>query len=219
MDQEKEVEELLLSANSIHIIGSGLNPERPAHRAIHDLTGLGWRLVPVHVRDAGATIKNIPIRKEIDEGIIPEVVVLFLAPQRALDVVKKLLYQYSASDFPLIWFQRGAEQEDAIAMLEESGLKFVSNDCIVEFTNRHSINKGRDAKQLPWYRQVRDEQDDGCSIWTAHSGNEEIELSTNDLEWVGDILDLEHSQHIIPRYIRSLLKSDQSLEDLALSLA
>ena len=69
MVQENEISDLLLDAKSIHIIGSGLNSERPAHRAIHDLDGLGWRLVPVHVRDAGATIRNIPIRKEIDEGI------------------------------------------------------------------------------------------------------------------------------------------------------
>ena len=79
---------VLLGAETIHIIGSGLNSQKPANRAILDLNGLGWRLVPIHVGIQG-NISNIPIRKEIDEGIIPEVVVLFLAPQRALDVVKK----------------------------------------------------------------------------------------------------------------------------------
>tara|TARA_B100001564_G_scaffold99607_1_gene81806 strand:+ start:1295 stop:1954 length:660 start_codon:yes stop_codon:yes gene_type:complete len=219
MVQENEISDLLLDAKSIHIIGSGLNSERPAHRAIHDLDGLGWRLVPVHVRDAGATIRNIPIRKEIDEGIMPEIVVLFLAPQRALDIVKKFLFRFSANEFPLIWFQRGAEQEDAIAMLEQSGLNFVSNDCIVEFIKRNSLSKKQTLPLLPWYRQVKDNDDDGCSIWTAHNGNEEIELSENSLEWVGDIIDLEYSQHIIPRYIRSMMKTGQSLEDLALSLS
>ena len=219
MAQEKEIGELLLNAKSIHIIGSGLNSERPAHRAIHDLDGLGWRLVPVHVRDAGATIRNIPIRKEIDEGIIPEVVVLFLAPERALNLVKQLLYRFSANEFPLIWFQRGAEQDDAIAMLEQSGLNFVSNDCIVEFTKRNSISRKQTFQPLPWYRQVKDEDANGCSIWTAYNGNEEIKMSEHALEWVGDIIDLECSQHIIPRYIRSMLKDEQSLEDLALSLS
>ena len=218
MAKRDEISELLLKAESIHIIGSGLNPQKPANRAIHDLDGLGWRLVPVHVRDAGATIRSIPIRSEIDEGIIPEIVVLFLAPQRALDVVKKFLYRFSGKDFPLIWFQRGAEQEDAIAMLEESGFNFVSNDCVVEWIKRNSLSKGQDSQQLSWYRQVKD-SDDGCSIWTAYNGDKDIEISENTLEWVGDILDLEFSQHIIPRYIRSMLKEGQNLEELALSLS
>ena len=218
MAKGDEISELLLKAETIHIIGCGLNPQKPANRAIHDLDGLGWRLVPVHVRDAGATIRSIPIRSEIDEGIIPEIVVLFLAPQRALDVVKKFLYRFSGKDFPLIWFQRGAEQEDAIAMLEESGFNFVSNDCVVEWIKRNSLSKGQDSQQLPWYRQVKD-SDDGCSIWTAYDGDKDIEISENTLEWVGDILDLEVSQHIIPRYIRSMLKEGQNLEELALSLS
>lgn len=219
MSQETRISELLLGAETIHIIGSGLNSQKPANRAIHDLNGLGWRLVPVHVRDAGATISNIPIRKEIDEGIIPEVVVLFLAPQRALDVVKQFLYRFSGDDFPLVWFQRGAEEDNAIAMLEQSGFDFVSNDCVVEWIKRNSLSKKQTFHQLPWYRQVKDNHADGCSIWTAYTGSEEIEISENSLEWVGDVIDLEVSQHIIPRYIRSMLKEGQSLEELALSLS
>ncbi|MBR95430.1 MAG: hypothetical protein CMA81_01225, partial [Euryarchaeota archaeon] len=68
-------------------------------------------------------------------------------------------------------------------------------------------------------RQVKDRDDDGCSIWTAYDGDKDIKISENTLEWVGDILDLEFSQHIIPRYIRSMLKEGQNLEELALSLS
>ena len=104
-------------------------------------------------------------------------------------------------------------------MLEQSGFNFVSNDCIVEFIKRNSLSKNQTLPLLPWYRQVKDNDEDGCSIWTAHNGDEKLELSENSLEWVGDIIDLEYSQHIIPRYIRSMMKTGQSLEDLALSLS
>jgi predicted CoA-binding protein len=219
MSEVDVISKLLLSSTSIHILGSGLNDEKPANRAIHDLKDKGWRLVPIHPKDAGATIANIPIRKEIDDGIIPEIVVLFLAPQRALDVVKQFLFRFRGEEFPLIWFQRGAENKDAVSMLEEVGANYVIDDCIVEYILRNTLEKSTKIQSLPWYRQTKDASQDGCSIWSAFSGSEiNIELMS-EFEWTGDLWDLESSLHIIPRYIRSMLKENQSLEELALSLS
>ena len=219
MSSDEVLSNTLLSSDSIHIFGSGLNTERPANKAIHDLSGKGWRLVPLHLKDAGATISNIPIRKEIDEGIIPEIVVLFLAPQIALNVVKQFLFRFQASEFPLVWFQRGAKNDVAVSMLEEIGAKFVVEDCIVEYINRNSLVKSSKVPTLPWYRQTKDLSKDGCSVWSAFSGTE---INTNfdgEFEWVGDLWDLEASQHIIPRYIRSMRKEEETLEELALRLS
>ena len=149
---------------------------------------------------------------------MPEIVVLFLAPQRALEVVKRFLFRFQGPDFPLIWFQRGAKDDDAVSMLEEIGAKYVVEDCIVEYILRNSLSKSTN-QNLPWYRQTKDMSQDGCSIWSAFSGNEtDIEI-VNGFEWTGDLLDLEFSQHIIPRYIRSMLKQDETLEQLALRLS
>ena len=102
------ITEAVVNAQSIHILGAGLNSARPAHQAIHDLDGRGWRLVPIHPRDAGSSILGRPIRPSIDEGIIPDIVVLFLAPERAKQAVTKMLMQYPQDNFPVIWFQIGA---------------------------------------------------------------------------------------------------------------
>ena len=209
----------LLSSDSIHIFGSGLNAEKPANKAIHDLSGKGWRLVPLHLNDAGSTIANFPIRKEIDEGIIPEIVVLFLAPQRVLSIVKQFLFKFQGPEFPLIWFQRGAKNDDAISILDSIGAKFIVDDCIVEYINRNSLVKSSKVPTLPWYRQTKDLSKDGCSVWSAFSGTE---INTNfygEFEWAGDLWDLEVSQHIIPRYIRSMRKEEETLEELALRLS
>ena len=219
MTKDEVISKILLSSTSIHILGSGLNVEKPANRAIHDLSGRGWRLVPIHPKDAGSTINNIPIRKEIDDGIIPEIVVLFLAPQRALDVVKQFLFRFQNSDFPLIWFQRGAKNDDAVSMLEDIGADYVVEDCIVEYILGNSLIKSTDIQTLPWYRQTKDLSQDGCSIWSAYTGEEPEIKFEGEFEWTGDLLDLEDSQHIIPRYIRSMIKQNQTLEELALSLS
>jgi len=219
MFSDEALSNKLLSSDSIHIFGSGLNAEKPANKAIHDLSGKGWRLVPLHLNDAGSTIANFPIRKEIDEGIIPEIVVLFLAPQRVLSIVKQFLFKFQGPEFPLIWFQRGAKNDDAISILDSIGAKFIVDDCIVEYINRNSLVKSPKVPTLPWYRQTKDLSKHGCSVWSAFSGTE---INTNfdgEFEWAGDLWDLEVSQHIIPRYIRSMRKEEETLEELALRLS
>ena len=124
-------EESLVSAisdiNSVHIIGAGLNKERTAHTAVGEISQRGWRVVPVHPRDAGATVSGSPIRSKLEDGIELELVVLFLAPERAREVVKKLLLK-NLHHPPLIWYQPGAEDETSINWLEEAGWKVVYND-------------------------------------------------------------------------------------------
>jgi len=210
------ITEVVINAQSIHILGAGLNSTSPAHQAIHDLDDRGWRLVPVHPRDAGSSILGRPIRPSIDEGIIPEIVVLFLAPKRAKQAVTKMLVQYPQDNFPVIWFQIGALDEDTAEMLEQSGRRFVSGDCIVRYITRNDLQPSVKLNCSRWFRQISDEDGSGCSVWQAFSND--VDLMSTELEWIGDLLDLEQSQHTIARYIRSLQKSDETLLETAMRL-
>ena len=213
-------EESLVSAisdiNSVHIIGAGLNKERTAHTAVGEISQRGWRVVPVHPRDAGATVSGSPIRSELEDGIELELVVLFLAPERAQKVVKKLLLK-NLHHPPLIWYQPGAEDETSVNWLEEAGWKVVYNDCIVRFLGRNNMVITKIP--LPWFRQVIDSDESGCSIWTVHEFGESSDLPVSKVEWVGDLLELEQSNHIIPKYIRGLVNENEDLENCARRLA
>ena len=213
-------EESLVSAisdiNSVHIIGAGLNKERTAHTAVGEISQRGWRVVPVHPRDAGATVSGSPIRSELEDGIELELVVLFLAPERAQKVVKKLLLK-DLHHPPLIWYQPGAEDETSINWLEEAGWKVVYNDCVVRFLERNNMVISKIP--LPWFRQVIDSDESGCSIWTVHEFGESSDLPVSKVEWVGDLLELEQSNHIIPKYIRGLVNENEDLENCARRLA
>ena len=116
-DAHPAIAGVLRTATTIHVLGAGLNPEKPAHRAIHDLDGKGWRLVPVHPRDAGGAILGRPIRPALEDGIVPEIVVFFLAPERAKQAVRELTVRYGMESMPLLWFQPGSEHEDVLEML------------------------------------------------------------------------------------------------------
>lgn len=216
MSDEENLVSAISGINSIHIIGAGLNKERTAHTAVGEISQRGWRVVPVHPRDAGATVSGSPIRSELEDGIELELVVLFLAPERAQKVVKKLLLK-NLHHPPLIWYQPGAEDETSINWLEEAGWKVVYNDCIVRFLERNNMVISKIP--LPWFRQVIDSDESGCSIWTVHEFGESSDLPVSKVEWVGDLLELEQSNHIIPKYIRGLVNENEDLENCARRLA
>ena len=215
-----ELHNAVSSSKVIHIFGAGLDPEKPAHKAVHELSARGWAVAPIHPRDAGSTINGFPIRPSLDEGVVPEIVVLFLAPERARGVVRNLIINQDAENFPLVWFQHGAEDEDAIAALEEMSANYVIDDCIVVNSNTNDLCCENSILPQTWCLQTASEDGDGCSVWTVHSSDSEAEVKINSgLEWVGSLDDLSKSEHTIPRYIRSLKQNNESLLELANRLA
>ena len=216
MSDSEQLRELISQTKFVHVLGAGMNTEKPANTAISDLSERGWNPVPIHPRDAGASIVGFPIRPRIEDGVFPEVVVLFLAPERAREAVKRLLvtnYDYPA----LVWFQHGAEDTTAEGWLEEAGWNYVKEDCIVRFVQRQDLS--RESEEIPWFKQVQSDDGSGCSVWSVHEFREDAEKSSTELEWIGDLRDLELSKSSIPNYIRSLRNEGESLEECARRLA
>jgi predicted CoA-binding protein len=218
-DAHPAVLETVRKAKSIHVLGAGMKADRPAHQAFHDLNGRGWRLVPVHPLDAGGSILGHPVRPALEGGALPEVVVFFLAPERAKAAVRELVLRCEPSEMPLLWFQPGSEHEDVLEMLNEAGILHIVDDCIVRFILRHHLQAETPVQPTAWYLQTASEDGSGCSVWTVESALEDRQPPTAALEWCGDLDDLRHSDHTVPRYIRSLRQPEETLEQLALRLA
>lgn len=218
-DAHPAVVETVRKAKSIHVLGAGMKADRPAHQAFHDLNGRGWRLVPVHPLDAGGSILGHPVRPALEGGVLPEVVVFFLAPERAKAAVRELVLRCEPSEMPLLWFQPGSEHEDVLEMLNEAGILHIVDDCIVRFILRHHLRAETPVQPTAWYLQTASEDGSGCSVWTVESALEDRQPPTAALEWCGDLDDLRHSDHTVPRYIRSLRQPEETLEQLALRLA
>ena len=219
LENGETLHDIVSNSSVIHIFGAGLNPEKPAHTAVKELSDRGWAIAPIHPRDAGATINGFPIRPKLDSGIVAEIIVLFLAPERAREVVRSLIINHSPDDFPLIWFQHGAEDEDSFCALDELGANYVANDCIVVNSNENDLKCANSILPQTWCLQVSSEDGDGCSVWSVHDTNSETEtIISTPLEWVGSLDELKNSQHTIPRYIRSLKKESESLIETAMRL-
>ena len=218
-DSHPAIYETVRDAQSIHILGAGMNPQRPAHQAIHDLDGRGWRLVPIHPNDAGGSILGRPIRPLIEKGIAPQVVVFFLAPERAKKAVLELMIRFPLAEMPLLWFQPGSEHEEVLEMLNEADITHIVDDCIVRFVQRHHLKSAEPYLNEEWYLQTASSEGDGCSVWEVHGQNSAVSPPAEALEWVGDLDDLRVSEHTIPRYIQSLKRSNESLKEAAQRLA
>ena len=212
----EELYQKITSASVIHIFGAG-NPAKPA-KAVHELAQEDGQLLQF-IQEMPAQQSLIPNQAKIDE-VSPDIVVLFLAPERARGVVRSLILNQDHSQFPLVWFQHGAEDEEAISALEEMGADYVVDDCIVVNSNTNDLTCNDSILPQTWCLQIASEDGDGCSVWSVHSSDSaEFNPPATELEWVGSLDELGASQHTIPRYIRSLQQTTESLLELAKRLA
>ena len=212
----EEEDAWLADIRSVHVLGAGLRQDRPAHQAFHDAGHLGYRMVPVHPKDAGNTLLGRPIRPHpwIDDK--PELFVLFLSPERVMGQLRSWLLE--GRSIPFIWLQPGAESDDVVEFLESANIGHSVGRCWVVTVRDGNIHCSDSLEEQKWYLQTTSLDGSECSIWRTFDFGTQHSL-TEPLEWVGDHLDLSRSNETIPRYIRSLTGVDESLEDAAVRLA
>ena len=206
----------LRQTRSVHILGAGLNQDRPAHKAFHDMRGRGYRMIPVHPRDAGSTIEGMPIVPHPWASEEPELFVMFLSPVRTIALLRK--WVIAGRHIPFIWLQPGAESEDAIDLLRDADIPYSTGRCWVVTSLENDISCEDPLPRLPWALQTTSTDGDGCSVWRYFTAGSDF-LLEEPLEWVGDVMDLQTSNEQIPRYVRSLMEDGETLEDIAQRLA
>ena len=206
----------LRQTRSVHILGAGLNQDRPAHKAFHDMRGRGYRMIPVHPRDAGSTIEGMPIVPHPWASEEPELFVMFLSPVRTIALLRK--WVIAGRHIPYIWLQPGAESEDAIDLLRDADIPYSTGRCWVVTSLENDISCEDPLPRLPWALQTTSTDGDECSVWRYFTAGSDF-LREEPLEWVGDVMDLQTSNEQIPRYVRSLMEDGETLEDIAQRLA
>ena len=193
----------LRQTRSVHILGAGLNQDRPAHKAFHDMRGRGYRMIPVHPRDAGSTIEGMPIVPHPWASEEPELFVMFLSPVRTIALLRK--WMIAGRHIPFIWLQPGAESEDAIDLLRDADIPYSTGRCWVVTSLENDISCEDPLPRLPWALQTTSTDGDECSVWRYFTAGSDF-LREEPLEWVGDVMDLQTSNEQIPRYVRSLME-------------
>ena len=206
----------LQTVRSVHIIGAGLRSDRPAHRAFHDAGDLGYRMIPVHPRDAGNTILGRPVRSHPWQNEEPELFVLFLSPDRVFASLREWLLE--GRKIPFVWLQPGAEREDVLEFLENAGIRYSVGRCWVVTVTEGDLRCNQPLDVVPWFLQTVAQDGSECSLWRAFESGLD-HARDEPLEWVGDLYDLEDSDETIARYVRSLRQENETLLDAAYRLS
>ena len=206
----------LQTVRSVHIIGAGLRSDRPAHRAFHDAGDMGYRMIPVHPRDAGNTILGRPVRSHPWQNEEPELFVLFLSPDRVFASLREWLLE--GRKIPFVWLQPGAEREDVLEFLENAGIRYSVGRCWVVTVTEGDLRCNQPLDAVPWFLQTVAQDGSECSLWRAFESGYD-HTRDEPLEWVGDLYDLEDSDETIARYVRSLRQENETLLDAAYRLS
>ena len=206
----------LQTVRSVHIIGAGLRSDRPAHRAFHDAGDMGYRMIPVHPRDAGNTILGRPVRSHPWQNEEPELFVLFLSPDRVFASLREWLLE--GRKIPFVWLQPGAEREDVLEFLENAGIRYSVGRCWVVTVTEGDLRCNQPLDAVPWFLQTVAQDGSECSLWRAFESGYD-HARDEPLEWVGDLYDLGDSDETIARYVRSLRQENETLLDAAYRLS
>ena len=200
----------LRQTRSVHILGAGLNQDKPAHKAFQDMKDRGYRMVPVHPRDAGNTIQGLPIVPHPWASDKPELFVMFLSPDRTLGLLRKWLI--AERRIPFIWLQPGAESEAVADSYEKPASPTPIGKCWVVTSLESDIYCEESDTESTLGLQTTSTEGDECSVWRYFTPGSDYTLE-EPLEWVGDLMDLEYSNEKIPSYIRSLVSDGESLAE------
>jgi len=211
-----ELNHFIQEVKTIHIIGASLKAERASNQALSATEGRGWRMVPVNSKYAGSTLSGWPIRQHCDFNTSPELLVFFLSPAISINLLKSMFLRSESR--PFIWLQPGAENEEVTTFLDNASWPYISEQCWVVNVIENDLKCSDPLPVQPWFLQTTSPQMDGCSKWQTFEFGDIFD-NANEAEWVGDLIDLELSDDVIPRYIRNLQRDDESLYQAGVRLS
>ncbi|HKI53690.1 MAG TPA: CoA-binding protein [Anaerolineales bacterium] len=125
MNNDQEMRDILLSANTVASVGLSSNDEKESYWIVFFLKEQGYRMIPVNPKateifgeKAYASLSEIP--DKID------VVQIFRRPEDVPPVVEEAI-KIGAK---VVWMQEGIVNEEAARMAREAGLQVVMNACM-----------------------------------------------------------------------------------------
>ena len=118
-------EEILAGYDTITVAGASADPAKAANRVPAVMQRHGWRIVPVNPR--GGLILGEPAHPtlaSIGSGV--GLVDVFRPSAQAPDVARQAV----AAGATALWLQLGIASDEARAIAEEAGLRYVHNRCL-----------------------------------------------------------------------------------------
>lgn len=131
----KQINEFL-DSQPIALVGASRNPKKFGYTAFKELKDKGMKIIPVNPKadeimgeKSYTSVKMLP----------PEVqsIIVFTKKDQTASVVRDA----KEKGIKHIWIQQMAETREALDELKESGINFITGECILMHYKPHSIHK------------------------------------------------------------------------------
>jgi len=125
-----------IDAQPVALVGASRNPKKFGYAVFKELKEKGMKIVPVN-----------PVADEIlGEKSYPNVKMLPSEIQSIIVVTKKdqtasVIRDAKEKGIKQIWIQQMADSKEAIDELKDSGINWISGECILMHYKPHSIHK------------------------------------------------------------------------------
>ena len=125
MNNEQEMREILLSANTVASVGLSSSDEKESYWIVAFLMDQGYRFYPVNpTADEILGMKAYASLSDIPDKI--DVVQVFRRPEDVPPIVEEAI-KIGAK---VVWMQEGIVNEEAAQLAREAGLQVVMNACM-----------------------------------------------------------------------------------------
>ena len=131
----KQINEFL-DSQPIALVGASRNPKKFGYTAFKELKDKGMKIIPVNPNaDEIMGEKSYPNVKMLP----PEVqsIIVFTKKDQTASVVRDA----KEKGIKHIWIQQMADTKEALNELKDSGINYISGECILMHYKPHSIHK------------------------------------------------------------------------------
>lgn len=136
MNNDQEMREILLSANTVASVGLSSNDEKESYWIVFFLKDMGYRMIPVNPKATEIFgEKAYPSLLDVPDKV--DVVQIFRRPEDVPPIVEEAI-KIGAK---VVWMQEGIVNEEAAQMAREAGLQVVMDACMRATHRRLGIEK------------------------------------------------------------------------------
>lgn len=136
--------ELLVSANTIAVVGASSDPARPSHRIFEMLLAAGYRVIPVNPTESEVLGQTAHASlRDLKEPV--DVVDVFRRPEATPELADDAV----AIGARAFWLQLGITNEEAALRASRGGLVVVMNMCISVAYSRLGVAALRAQRAAP----------------------------------------------------------------------
>jgi hypothetical protein len=125
-----------LDSQPIALVGASRNPKKFGYSAFKELKEKGMKIIPVNPmadeilgEKAYSSVKMLP----------PEVQSIIIVTKK--DQTASVIREAKEKGIRQIWIQQMADSKEAISELKDSGINFITGECILMYYKPHSIHK------------------------------------------------------------------------------